>query len=339
MKKLLIFALIGTLIFQPVLIKAETAENITEKLSGETLDAVFEDMKKNLKNGEEVSFSASLDKAGGLYISPDLKYNLSDCKIDTNNLDASLTNLGFSQLTASLAGSFNNIDLSGSASGCVELFNSQFGDLSLALDEDEYEMPNDFNVNDILNSSKNNINQAYADAINTESFQAVKNSISIGNIFEAAQQGVKKHSLNSSSSLQSQLPGRKDFLQFKEYKEAENQLNILIHPDGTGLYQKKLENAYNMDSNYIAWTSYVNGLYQENQEKNNDDDDNKDNADSEGLNAIELYTNAAGDTIDLSIANNSDNPMAAKAGLTFGHYMTGIGKELDIGGKIAKLFK
>lgn len=212
MKQLFIFTLIVALL-SPVTTYAETIEqsssSMEEILSGKTLDNAFTDMKNNLQNGKEVSFAQSLEKVGGLTISADAKYDLSDTSIDFDNLDASLTNLGFSQLSASLAGSFNSIDLSGNSAGCMQLFENSFGNLSETLKLEEPTLPEEFDADTMLSESKNAINKAYSSALKEDSFKNVKKSISIGSIFTKANKGLEQLSLSGTDALKTAL-GIKD---------------------------------------------------------------------------------------------------------------------------------
>lgn len=258
MKKVLIFSLIGMLLLQSAPVYAAELDNdISSKLSGETLDAVFSDMKTNLENGEEISFSESLDKVGGLYISPDFKYDLSDTSLDMNNLDASLTNLGFSKLTTSLAGSFNNMDLSGNALGCQELFHSQFEGMNLSLDTETYKIPNGFNPDTMLENSKQSLQSAYSNVIHTESFKGIKDSISIGSIFESAKAGVKQHSLTSIDSLKQQLGMDSEASITHKYEEQEHELDLKIHNEELEDYQDKAIAFFEKDADFLTLQTQI----------------------------------------------------------------------------------
>ncbi len=236
-------------------------ENTTSSiLSGQSIDSVFQDMKECMQNGQEVSFAASMKKVGGLTISAEPQFNLSDTGIDMDNLDSSLTNFGFSQLSASLAGNYNNIDLSGKASGCTELFKKNYGELSeeLALKDvslpdeitdfslssaeipdgfaqgldnvsipdgfaqglDNVSIPENFNPETMLADSKASLQTAYAGVIGSSSFQQAKNMVSIGNIFQQAQNGVATYAPASIESLQASLGITNDAkIRYEEKKE------------------------------------------------------------------------------------------------------------------------
>lgn len=204
MKKLVALIFIVSLAIStinPVVVRAEqTTSSKEDILSGNTLDSVFQDMKNSLKNGEEVSFAQSLEKVGGLVISSEPQYDLSNTTLDLDNLDASLTNLGFSKLSASLAGSFNTIDLSGSAIGCVNLFNESFGNLTETLELDNPTFPENFNVSQMLSDSKKAINKTYSDALEESEFDEIKENISLSSLFENATNLNNQSSKNETST-------------------------------------------------------------------------------------------------------------------------------------------
>lgn len=204
MKRIFIFLLASTLLFPTCACYANTNDKTEastkpntpskeEILSGSILDDIFNDMKENLKNGEEVSISESLEKHGGLYISAQPEYDVSSSSIDWNNLDTSLTNLGFSSLSASLADSQSSIDLSGKANSCTEVFNATFGDIANNLTLEKMEIPEDFKADVMLEQCQNQIMKEYEDALQSSELSDIKAQVEVKSLFEQAEAGPTKY--------------------------------------------------------------------------------------------------------------------------------------------------
>lgn len=226
MKKIIIFSLIATLCMPTTFILASETPSKEEASSEDILDATFQDMMETLKSGGEVSFATSLEKTGGLIISTEPKFNLEGSSIDWNNLDASLTNMGFNAVSASLANNYSSIDLSGKAGGCTKLFESSFGTLANDLTLEEPSIPSNFNADKMLKENQSSINAAYVAAVTTNVFKTTKDTIGVQSIFNQAAAGPTKEEGKTIDSLMTSMGlDKEDRNMLKNYSDQKLNIN------------------------------------------------------------------------------------------------------------------
>lgn len=179
---------------------------------GEHYSEAFANLLYTMQTGGDASASDwfSSGEFGSLY-SNQLYTTLGDLNL-TSQLDGRILNAEYLNASSCMAGAFSESPLAGQSVSCVELFNSQFGNLAESLKLSTPEIPESFSPYQMLGSAQSSLSSTYSSITNSGTFASVKNSISIGNIFNAAKSGMSSGTnlssrLMGSNSLSSMLSG------------------------------------------------------------------------------------------------------------------------------------
>lgn len=132
--------------------------------------------------------------------------NLSDFanKGIINNQFISLSN----ELKKSGFGQTTKLDTSskvGYSQSAIELFNNTFGNKYNSISLDTGEIPESFSSQDVLKIGKQEREQAFAEAKNTDAYKTAHDTTSINSAFQKAQTQIHEYSLPSFTSLSSNV--------------------------------------------------------------------------------------------------------------------------------------
>lgn len=152
-------------------------------------DFVFQQMKNQLMFGEEVSFSGMQLPGTAPELTTQSLYDMSDM-LNSANIDFGQTNMKFESLSDELEKAYGLMDMSGASQGCMNLFQNTYGSLYENIKLETPEIPKDFSVNSMLSSAQSAVDDAYSSVVDSSAFSSVKNSISIGDIFAKANEGL-----------------------------------------------------------------------------------------------------------------------------------------------------
>lgn len=190
--------------------KADTAkEEISTKNPGPTLDilevdkdGLFNDLESAILKGEDFQISDIIGKNSDTQISTESKFDLSDMTLLSDAmLDMGSANLKYESFATQMLDGFEKVDLCGSSEGCIGKFKNEFGESLANMSLEGAKLPEGLTVENLLSSASDSIHSAYQTAINSEGFAGIKNQISIGNIFNVANQGLSMPELESMGTL------------------------------------------------------------------------------------------------------------------------------------------
>jgi len=182
-------------------LSSKNPESILDTLEVDK-DGFFNDLETAILNGEEFQISEIIGKNSDTQISTESKFDLSDMTLLSDTmLDMGSTNLKYESFATQMLDGFEKVDLSGSSEGCIGKFKNEFGESLANMSLEEAKLPEGLTVENLLSSASGSIHSAYQSAINSEGFSGIKNQISIGNIFNVANQGLSMPELESMGTL------------------------------------------------------------------------------------------------------------------------------------------
>lgn len=164
------------------------------------LDDVYSAMNKSIKGGENISLSDAFNQVSDFSISTGSYMDTSDLQLGSN-VDFGAVNLQYCNLAQNMTNTFNTSDLSGNSLNCLSLFDNTYGDVLDSVKLENPTIPEGFTVDNMLAQGQSAIDSAYQSATSSSSFVNIKNSISIGNIFSKANQGLSMPELASNDTL------------------------------------------------------------------------------------------------------------------------------------------
>ena len=195
------------------------------------LDSLFASMQDSLLSGEDVSISDAFNSLSKQEISQDSLFDLSDVLTDAS-FDSGLLNIQYAAMTESMMDSSGLKNVSGQSMNCMQLFNDTYGDIMSQIQLEEPTIPEGFTVESMLQAGQEAVQQAYASVTSSGDFATVKNSISIGNIFSIANEGLTMPDLASGETLSGMLgslsesSGNKSSIK-KEYSAYDGELGTI----------------------------------------------------------------------------------------------------------------
>ena len=193
---------------------------------GMDMEAVFADLKKALDSGKEFQLSASLEDHSGMDISQESLFDLSNMQFVTDTVvDLGTANLKYQILSEQMKSDFSAKDVSGKSENSVELFQNTYGDLAGSLSLKTPKLPKGFSVSEMLKKGSSTIIGLYEDASHSGNFASIKGSISIGNIFTQAKQGLSMPEMTSMDELSNQLHGSSKEVTLQANEAYRNQMN------------------------------------------------------------------------------------------------------------------
>lgn len=178
--------------------KSNTAESFN--LFSANLNDIYSVMNTSVKGGENISLSEAFNQFSNFSISTEEYKDISDLNLGST-VDFGTVNLQYCNLAQNMVKNAQNNDLSGQSTDCLSLFENTFGDVLSSISLENPSIPEGFTVENMLSQGQSAIDCAYSSATSSGSFASVKNSISIGNIFSKASQGLSMPDLASDATL------------------------------------------------------------------------------------------------------------------------------------------
>lgn len=178
--------------------QSDTNKNFN--LFSANLDDVYSAMSKSIKGGENISLSDAFNQVSDFSISTGSYMDTSDLQLGSS-VDFGTVNLQYCNLAQNMTDKFNTSDLSGNSINCLSLFENTYGDVLNSVKLENPTIPEGFTVDNMLAQGQSAIDSAYQSATSSSSFTSIKNSISIGNIFSKANQGLSMPELASNDTL------------------------------------------------------------------------------------------------------------------------------------------
>lgn len=190
--------------------ETETDSGLTDVSS--FYNEVFSSCMTNAANKSDISSTLSnmnsvFDGNTEISVGSYQLFDLSGTSLE-NNVDLSILNIQYAGLSLDLVES--QIDLSGSSTNAVSLFNNTYGDLASQLTLKSPSIPESFSSQDMIALGQEAINSTKSSVLNSDTFQTVKNNIDISSVVNTAKNGLTNtvlsaDNLQSSSSLSSTL--------------------------------------------------------------------------------------------------------------------------------------
>lgn len=190
--------------------ETETDSGLTDVSS--FYNEVFSSCMTNAANKSDISSTLSnmnsvFDGNTEISVGSYQLFDLSGTSLE-NNVDLSILNIQYAGLSLDLVES--QIDLSGSSTNAVSLFNNTYGDLASQLTLESPSIPESFSSQDMIALGQEAINSTKSSVLNSDTFQTVKNNIDISSVVNTAKNGLTNtvlsaDNLQSSSSLSSTL--------------------------------------------------------------------------------------------------------------------------------------
>lgn len=139
-------------------------------------------------------------------ISQEPLFDLSNMQFVTDTaLDMGTANLKYQMLSEQMKNEYTVLDVSGMSKNSIELFQNTYGDLANSLSLETPQLPDGFSVSEMLDKGSSTILSMYEDASHSGNFSSIKGSISIGNIFTLAKEGLSIPEMTSMDELSYQL--------------------------------------------------------------------------------------------------------------------------------------
>lgn len=160
-------------------------------------------MQNSLEAGQNISLSDAFNLSG-LTIPSNSMFDLSNSEI-SGTLDPTLVNYEYATLVSNMNKDTDSIDLSEQSSGAVNLFQNNYGDLANQLKVNEYSLPDNFSMQDMVQKNNDAVNNAYESIYNSGDYSSVRESIDVSSIFSQAQAGLSMPKTESASSLNKRL--------------------------------------------------------------------------------------------------------------------------------------
>lgn len=148
------------------------------------------------------------------------------------------------------------VDASGQSGNSMQLFQSQFGDVTKGLSLSTPTLPEGYDMSHLVSSAASNVSDIYKDALASSGVSSVKDSINTQWIFQKAASGPDSYSIKSYSELSKMNSGgqeaqktQKDL--FDEATEANQDTYNNLNTDLTQKTQKELLKIVDTDSSVL----------------------------------------------------------------------------------------
>ena len=174
-------------------------------------DKVFAMMKNSLDAGESISLGKAFAMSEGLTIPSNFVYDLSETGL-TGKLDASTVNYEFASLVSEMNMNQEQMkeDMSKRAKDATALFYDTYGDPLAAKKESiaagytlpKMELPEGYNYSSLISSAKSKVDSQFDAAFNSSSYQSIRNSINVSDLFETAKAGLPERKQKTAADLQ-----------------------------------------------------------------------------------------------------------------------------------------
>lgn len=166
-------------------------------------NSVFTLMQNSLEAGQSISLSDAFNLSG-LTIPSNSMFDLSNSEI-SGTLDPTLVNYEYASLVSNMNKNTDSVDLSEQSLGAVNLFQNNYGDLANQLKVNEYSLPDNFSMQDMVQKNNDAVNNAYESIYKSGDYSSVRESIDVSSIFSQAQSGLNMPKTESASSLNKRL--------------------------------------------------------------------------------------------------------------------------------------
>ena len=183
-------------------------------------------------------------------------YDLSDVDI-ASGYDSSATNAQYISLASQCMNTYSDyVDASGQSGNSMQLFQSQFGDVTKELSLSTPTLPEGYDMSHLVSSAASNVSDIYKDALSSSGVSSVKDSINTQWIFQKAASGPDAYSIQSYSKLSKMNSGgqeaqktQKDL--FDKATEANQNIYNNLNTDLTQKTQKELLKIVDTDSSVL----------------------------------------------------------------------------------------
>lgn len=183
-------------------------------------------------------------------------YDLSDVDI-ASGYDSSATNAQYISLASQCMNTYSDyVDASGQSGNSMQLFQSQFGDVTKELSLSTPTLPEGYDMSHLVSSAASNVSDIYKDALSSSGVSSVKDSINTQWIFQKAASGPDAYSIQSYSKLGKMNSGgqeaqktQKDL--FDKATEANQNIYNNLNTDLTQKTQKELLKIVDTDSSVL----------------------------------------------------------------------------------------
>lgn len=163
--------------------------NIRDMLNNGNYEAVYGDVMKSIEENNPMKISMAIGSQMKIPVPENIAAEVSIMDY-SSTYDVGLLNLQYMALSQSYTDNFIKAESAQKSINCMELFNSTYGDLASSLKLEEPKIPDDFNPDKMVEKMSTEMGNMYISSTTKGSFANIKNSISIGNIFNTASTGL-----------------------------------------------------------------------------------------------------------------------------------------------------
>jgi len=168
--------------------QAASAADIRALLNAEDYSSVYGDVLDSMSGNNMMKLSMAIGSQMNIPVPQSIAAEVA--VMDYSSIyDTGLLNLQYMALSQSYTDSYTMAESANKAADCMELFNSTYGDIASSLKLETPQIPADFTPDKMVSQMSKQMEKTYKDSTSKGQFASIKNSISIGNIFETAQKG------------------------------------------------------------------------------------------------------------------------------------------------------
>lgn len=234
-------------------LKAEYMDAIVDT---DDFQSMYQQVQNQLASTEQLDLAEYYAQNYEITFPTENLYDLSDVDI-TSGYDSSATNAQYISLASQCMNTYSDyVDASGQSGNSMQLFQSQFGDVTKGLSLSTPTLPEGYDMSHLVSSAASNVSDIYKDALASSGVSSVKDSINTQWIFQKAASGPDSYSIKSYSELSKMNSGgqeaqktQKDL--FDEATEANQDTYNNLNTDLTQKIQKELLKIVDTDSSVL----------------------------------------------------------------------------------------
>ena len=168
--------------------QAAKATDIRAMLNAEDYTSVYGDVLDSISGNDMMKLSMAIGSQMNISVPESIAADVA--VMDYSSVyDTGLLNLQYMALSQSYTDNYIKAESANKAGDCMELFKNTYGDLASSLKLETPEIPSDFQPDKMVSQMSAQMEATYKDSTSKGQFASIKNSISIGNIFDMAQAG------------------------------------------------------------------------------------------------------------------------------------------------------
>ena len=162
-------------------LKAEYMDAIVDT---DDFQSMYQQVQNQMASTEQLDLAEYYAQNYEITFPTENLYDLSDVDI-TSGYDSSVTNAQYISLASQCMNTYSDyVDASGQSGNSMQLFQSQFGDVTKGLYLSTPTLPEGYDMSHLVSSAASNVSDIYKDALASSGVSSVKDSINTQWIFQ-----------------------------------------------------------------------------------------------------------------------------------------------------------